>query len=107
WYFCAGSPSRQAASDAAYLLCGLSNGYYLYFFVLPVAVLVSVELARPRGLPRARLAIDLALAGTIIAGAMAPIAIVYYRLQRDHGFVRPFEELPGLSARLGDYFRVS
>ena len=106
-YVSAGSRPWLAAFVAAYLLCGLSNGYYLYFFVLPVAVLVSVELARPRGLPRARLAIDLALAGTIIAGAMAPIAIVYYRLQRDHGFVRPFEELPGLSARLGDYFRVS
>ena len=105
-YFARGSRWWLAGFVAAYLLCGLSNGYYLYFFLLPVAVLAAVELASPR-LPRARLAIDFALAGATIAAVMAPIALVYFRLQRDQGFVRSPDELPGLSAQLADYLRVA
>jgi hypothetical protein len=105
-YFASGSRRWMAGFVAAYLLSGLSNGYYLYFFLLPVAVLAAGELARPR-LPRVRMAVDFAVAGAAIAAAMAPIAFVYFQLQREHGFVRPADQLPGLSARLGDYFRTA
>src|SRR5205085_9540972 len=42
----------------------------------------------------------------VVVAVVAPIAWVYFRLQREAGFVRSDEELAGLSARLGDYFRV-
>jgi hypothetical protein len=42
-----------------------------------------------------------------IAAVMAPIALVYIRLQRDMGFTRDVGQLGGLSARLADYFRVA
>ena len=34
----------MAVFAAAFVLLGLSNGYYLYFFLLPVAVVAGVEL---------------------------------------------------------------
>jgi len=106
-YFASGSRWWLAAFAAVFVVLGLSNGYYLYFFLLPVAVVVGVEMARqPPSLPRRRMAIDLAAAGVAVAAAIAPVAFVYYRLQREHGFTRTIEQL-GLSAGLADYFHVA
>ena len=63
---------------------GLSNGYYPYFFLLPIGVVIGIELVRPR-LPRTRILRDLAVAGVVVAAVMAPVALVYIRLQRDMG----------------------
>jgi hypothetical protein len=105
-YLESGSRWWMAAFAVAYLLLGLSNGYYLYFFLLPIAVVVGIEMVSPR-LPRARIVLDLALAGLALAAAIAPVAWVYYQLQRQSGFARSPDELSGLSARAADYFRVA
>lgn len=105
-YFATGSRRWLAGFTAAFVLSGLSNGYYLYFFLLPVAVVTGIEIVWPR-LPRRRVVLDMAMAGVAIAAAIAPFALVYYHLQRDLGFTRPADELPGLSARLADHFHVS
>jgi hypothetical protein len=104
-YFASGSRRWLALFAAAYAVLGLSNGYYLYFFLLPIAVVTGVELAWPR-LPRARVLADLAVAALGVAAVIAPVAWVYYSLQRARGFARSVDELPGLSAQLLDYFRV-
>ena len=107
-YLESGSRRWLAAFTAVFIVLGLSNGYYLYFFLLPVAALVFVEMAqRSPAVPRGRIALDMTAAGLVIAAAIAPIAFVYYRLQRDHGFTRSIDELPGLSARFADYFHVA
>jgi hypothetical protein len=105
-YFASGSRTWMAVFAAVFVLQGLSNAYYLYFFLVPVAVVAGVEIARPRA-PRGRIVLDFAMAGLAIAAAIAPIALVYYRLQRDMGFARAHDELGGLSAQLADYFRVA
>src|SRR5207342_261596 len=103
-YFASGSRWWLAAFAAVFVVLGLSNGYYLYFFALPAAVVVGVELARPTPpLQRRRIAADMSAAGLVVATAIAPVALVYYRLQREHGFTRTIEQL-GLSAGLADYF---
>ena len=86
-YLATGSRRWLAAFAAAYLLTALSNAYYTYFFLLPIGVVIGIELVRPR-LPRTRILRDLAVAGLAIAAVMAPIALVYIRLQRDMGFTR-------------------
>ncbi|MGH9142976.1 MAG: hypothetical protein ACRD2I_17725, partial [Vicinamibacterales bacterium] len=53
-----------------------------------------------------RIVLDMAAAGCVVVAAFAPIAFVYYRLQREHGFTRTIEQL-GLSGRIADYFHVS
>jgi hypothetical protein len=105
-YFASGSRRWLAAFAAAYLLTGLSNGYYLYFFLLPIGVVIGVELLRPR-MPRQRILGEMAFASLAIGAALAPIVYVYFRLQRDMGFTRDPSMLRGLSARLPDYFRIA
>jgi hypothetical protein len=104
-YFASGARRWLAVFAAAYAVLGLSNGYYLYFFLVPIAVAVGVELLWPR-LPRLRLLTDLAVAAAAVAIVISPVAWVYYSLQRGRGFVRSYDDLPGLSAQLLDYFRV-
>ena len=105
-YLASGSRRWLLVFAAAYLLTGLSNGYYLYFYLFPIGVVIGVELLRPR-LPRRRILGDLSIAGVGIAAALAPIVYVYFRLQRELRFTRDPGMLPGLSARLADYFRVA
>ncbi len=47
-YFASGARRWMAAFAAVFVLQGLSNGYYFYFFLLPVACVAAVEIARPR-----------------------------------------------------------
>jgi len=105
-YFASGSRCWLLVFAAAYLLTGLSNAYYLYFFLLPIVVVAGVELLRPR-LPRRRILADLSIAGAGIAAALAPVVFVYVRLQQEMRFTRDPNLLPGHSARLADYFRVA
>jgi hypothetical protein len=104
-YFASGSRGWLLVFAAAYLLAGLSNGYYLYFFLLPIGVVIVVELLRPR-LPRRRILGDLSVAAVGIAAVLAPIVFVYFRVQQAMRFTRDPDLLAGYSAALSDYFRV-
>jgi hypothetical protein len=104
-YFETGSRRWLAGFVGAYALLGLSNGYYFYFFALPVMVVVASELAARRPQRLRRLA-ELALAALALAAVALPIALVYYRLQRAQGFIRTPEDLAGLGAQLADYLHV-
>lgn len=104
-YFGSGSRRWLAGSAIAFVLLGFSNGYYFYFFLVPLAVVISVELIRPR-LPRQQIVADLMLAAIAVAAIVAPVAWPYYQLQREHGFARTFDEIVSMSARPADYFRV-
>src|SRR5262249_2306249 len=70
-YLMSGSSRALAAFAVAFVLQALSNGYFLYFFSIAVAVVIAVELVWPR-LSRARIAGDRALAGCGGLAALAP-----------------------------------
>jgi hypothetical protein len=91
---------------AGFLLSGLSNGYYFYFFLLPILVLVAAELVSPR-LPRRRIATDLALTGAAAALVVAPVALAYFHVRTESGFARSTGELENFGARLIDYLHVT
>jgi hypothetical protein len=103
-YFATGSRRALAAFAAAFVLQAWSNGYFLFFFSVAAAVVIAVELVRPR-LPRARIAGDLAMAGLGIGAALAPFAWGYLRVQRERNLDRGAEDFSYYSARLVDYFR--
>ncbi len=104
-YFATADRRWMAVFAASYATLALSNGYYLYFFLVPIAVLAAIEFAWPR-VPRRRMLLDFTIAAAAVGLVMAPVAWIYYTLQRDRGFVRSAEELPGLSAQLTDYLRI-
>jgi len=106
-YFASGSRRWLLLFAAAYLLTGLSNAYYLYFFLLPIGVVIVVELLRPRLLSRMRILGDLSVAAVGIGAVLAPIVFVYFRLQQQMRFTRDPGLLAGYSAGLSDYFRVA
>jgi hypothetical protein len=115
-YFVTGSRRALAAFAAAFVLQAWSNGYFLFFFSIAVAVVVAVELAWPR-LPRslrgpgprgrARILTDLAVAAAGIGAALAPFAWMYIRVQRERNLDRGTDDLVNFSARIGDYFTIS
>jgi len=101
-YFETGSRRALAGFAAGFLFQALSNGYYLYFFSLAVALAVGVEVVRPR-LARARLLGDLLAAAVLIALALSPFAWMYIRVQRQNAFDRGPADLFHYAARWSDY----
>jgi len=134
-YFATGSRRSLAAFAAAFALTGLSNGYFLFFFAVPVAIVVAARFARlaverdggggwlavegargARGLTadggRRRLAdarrdvLGLALAGAAILAVIAPVAAVYMRVRQAHGFTRSVGEMMAYAGRWADALRI-
>lgn len=105
-YFATGSRRALAGFVAAFVLQGLSNGYFLFFLAVPVTLVVCVELRRHR----ARLtthAIHLAVAAIAIGLLIAPVASAYWRVKREQGLSRTRGDAVQFGARPSDYVRVS
>ena len=115
-YFGSGSRRTLALFAAAFILQALSNGYFLYFFAVPVVVVVFAELGRaaigsrrrPGHGPRTLrgLLIDLGVAAVAVLAALAPVAAAYIRVRERMGLHRIPEEIRGYSAVLSDYLAL-
>jgi hypothetical protein len=97
----------------AFAVLALSNGYFLYFFSIPVAIVVIGELARAAagdGSRRARMPwrtmAELAVAAAAILAALAPAALAYTRVRQAFGFRRAVHEMAAYSAVWSDYLRI-
>src|SRR5438094_4328673 len=101
-YFDVPSWRRALAFAAAFVLQALSNGYYLFFLTLPVAIIAVSELARRRHDWR-RVVPQLAVAALAIVAAIAPFALAYIALRRQ-GFHRLESDWTMYSADVGSYF---
>jgi len=112
-----GTRSRRALAvfAVAFILQALSNGYYLYFFAVPVVVVVLAELGRRAvrfdggtagWLRRLRIPlVELSVAAVAILAVLAPVAAAYIRVRERMGLHRVVDEIQGFSAVLGDYLR--
>lgn len=103
-YFSTGASRLLMISTACFLMQALTAGYFLYFAVVPLAI-VAIDGVR-RKPPRGFL-IHAAIAGAVMAAVLAPIAAVYYGVRHDYGLRRSTMEITGLSADVGDYFSAS
>ena len=86
-YFATGSRRALAGFAAAFVVQGLSNGYFLFFLAVPVAIVAIVELVRHRD-RLATHAIHLAAAAIVIGLAIAPVAATYLRVKHEQGLSR-------------------
>lgn len=111
-YFETGSRRALAASVAAFVILGLSNGYFLYFFALPIVAVVVAELTRRvtsdpgRQASLVRSALELGVAAIVGAIAFVPIAAAYLRVQSTLGLHRSMGELRDFSAVAADYLTI-
>ena len=90
----------------AFVLQAYSNGYFLYFLAIPVAVIVVHGLWWRRNdirqlLPR------LAAAAAAILVALAPVAWAYVRVRREQGLARTPGDILQFSPDLSAYAHVS
>ena len=102
-YIETGSRRALAAFTAAFIVQGLSNGYYLYFLAVPVAILAVHSLVTLSLTGRRRLAAGFAVSAVCIAVTFAPIAAVYFEVRQTHGFQRTEDEVANFGADLGAY----
>ncbi|MBI2833352.1 MAG: hypothetical protein HYX76_02875 [Acidobacteria bacterium] len=91
--------------SAAFLLQALSNGYFLYFYAIAVAIVVASELI-VLGHDRLRAVAGLSLSATSILIGLLPVALAYTAVRQEGGFVRSLGEIAGYSADLTSYARV-
>ena len=113
-YFDTGSRRALAVFAGTFALAGLSNGYFLYFFAVPVAAVAACHLGRSwltgsgslPGMARWREPIDLGWAALAILTAMMPAALAYLRVRRAFGSHRAADEIAAFSARWADYLRI-
>ena len=113
-YFETGRRRALAVFVVAYSLLALSNGYFLYFFAVPVVSVIAAEFARRRVWSRGdgavvrwpRMVAELTLAAAAILAAIAPVAVAYMQVRSQYGLRRSLEEMAGFGARLSDYARI-
>jgi hypothetical protein len=101
-YFETGSRRALAAFTAAFIVQGLSNGYYIYFLAVPVLIL-ALHAVATRPSSRRRVAADLLVSGACILVVFAPIALVYYDVRHTYGLQRTEDEVSTFGADLGAY----
>jgi hypothetical protein len=105
-YFATGSRRALAGFVAAFVVQGLSNGYFLFFLAVPVAIVAIVELWRHRDRLTVH-AIHLAVAAIAIGLLIAPVAAAYLRVKREQGLSRTRGDAVQFGARASDYVNVS
>ena len=105
-YFASGSRAALFSFVVAFLLQGLSNLYFLYFFALPVAVVALAGLIQGRR-PLRRTLVELGMAGALILLVLAPVGLAYSQTHTELGFERSRSSMVNLSADLVSYVQVS
>jgi hypothetical protein len=105
-YFASGSRRALAGFVAAFVVQGLSNGYFLFFLAVPVAIVAIVELVRHRDRLPAH-ALHMASAAIAIGLLIAPVAAAYLRVKREQGLSRTRGDAVRFGALPADYLRVS
>lgn len=101
-----GSRWALAGFAISYVLQVLSNGYTLYFFALPSAVVALSAIRRREAGGRRRLA-ELMVAGGAIITALAPVLYLYLRVREEQGLVRSADEIRDFGADLGSFLHAA
>ena len=89
----------------AFVVQGLSNGYFLFFTAIPVVVIAIDGLWRAEH--RASRFRGLALAAVAVVLAVLPAALAYMRVRREQGFTRTLADVATYSATPEAYTHVA
>lgn len=109
-YFKTFSRRALAVFAIAFVSQALSNGYFLYFLSLPVAVVMAFEGIARREAVKSRFrltVIELSAAGAAILLALAPVINVYLDVREKYGLRRSYGDLVNFGATVESYFHVA
>jgi hypothetical protein len=103
-FFAARSIGALLVFAAAFAIQSLSNGYFMYYLAIPVAIVIMYEMSRPEMHGRRARAIgQLFAAAALIALAMLPVALAYLAVRRETGFARGYGDWLNFSADVKSY----
>lgn len=109
-YFATFSRKALAIFVVAFVWQACSNGYFLYFLSLSVAVVMAFECASRWDVLKSRLGktlAELAAAAAAILVALAPVIKVYVDVRSMYGQRRGYGDLVNFAANVESYFHVS
>ena len=90
------------SSLSRFLLLGLSNGYFFYFFAVAVVLVVGAEmLVNVRS--RSWILVDLAITATVMLAVTAPVITAYRDVREQQQLRRSRSEVVGYSADVWSY----
>lgn len=105
-YFDSGRFLALAGGTAAFVVQGLSSGYYLFYFA-PVLLFYAIwELAARGRLADRRAWVALALMGIVATLITLPFLLPYLEAKRILGTTRPYTEIVAFSANLLAYLNT-
>ncbi len=104
-YFASGSRRALGGFLVSFVLLAWTNGYYLYFFCIPVSIVAISEIVRHRERWQ-RSVTDLAVTAALFVVAMAPFAFAYMQTHADQGLVRTRDLIARYSADVVSYVQI-
>jgi hypothetical protein len=104
-YFATGRWRMLWAAGAAFVLQSVSNGYFMYFAALPLAIVGLAEIWRRRP-PLRQTLVHVGVVVAAILAALAPVARAYYVVRESQGLRRSLREIAFYSADLSDYLHA-
>jgi hypothetical protein len=105
-YARSGRGRDAAIAVGAFCLLGLSNGYYLYFLLVPGAI-VGLWIAQRGAAPLTRLFVHGAVGAIAMAAVFAPIARVYVDARQRYDLKRDAADNARFSADVGSYLHAT
>ena len=105
-YFDTGRTLPLAGGVAAFVVQGLSSGYYLFYFAPILAAYVLWEMAVRHRLSHVRTWLAVTTAGAAALLATLPFLLPYSAARARFGHVRPFGEVLSFSADLHAYLNA-
>ena len=104
-YFQTRRRTPLAIFAVAFLLLGLSNGYFFYFFAVAVVVVVGAELlTHVRSRPR--ILLDLAVTLAAMLAVITPVVVAYLDARGEQHLIRTREEIVFFSADAWSYLNA-
>ena len=101
-YFATGAWRFAIASGACFLLQALTASYFMYFALLPLALVGIAELRRTH-IPARRMFMQGAVVALLLTAAILPVARAYYSNRQQHAMRRSMEDIIHFSADLRDF----
>ena len=102
-YLATGAWRFLLIAAAGYLMQSLTASYFLYFALLPLAIVAITGWRSRARVPMPRLLAQLTLVAALLAAVLTPVALAYVDARREAGLRRTLDDITTLSADLSDY----